>query len=124
MELVMLPRSFLLASAISLCVTAFTANADASFWYRHKIPGVVATDAAAPNHQPTLAGIPSAITVQTDATSMPFAGATVDDIDDDALTTTVLIEDPDGGVFATSGGFPDQGENGEVSCKERVFRSG
>src|SRR3546814_7287027 len=40
---------------------------------------------------------------------MPFAGATVDDIDDDALTTTVLIEDPDVGLFATSGGFTDQG---------------
>src|SRR3546814_16429281 len=105
MELVMLPRSFLLASAISLCVTAFTANADASFWYRHKIPGVVATDAAAPNHQPTLAGIPSAITVQTDATSMPFAGATVDDIDDDPLPPPDRLEAPIVGMFGTSGGF-------------------
>src|SRR3546814_16747082 len=109
MELVMLPRSFLLASAISLCVTAFTANADASFWYRHKIPCVVATDAAAPNHQPTLAGLPSAITVQTDATSMPFAGANVDDIYDDALTTHVLSAEHDVDMFATSGGSPVQG---------------
>lgn len=102
-------RATAAAILLALAIGAEAAPAEASFWYRHKMPGVSALDAVPHNNRPSILGAPSTLTVEVDATVTPFGGATVSDEDDDHLTATVIIVDPLVGTFSALGGFSDHG---------------
>lgn len=103
-------KHLLLGAIISFGVNLFVpAHASAEFWYRHPMPGVGSASPTSPNTAPILSGVLSSLSVEVGALINPFTSVVIADAEDDSLTVTITLDDPDKGTFSTLGGFSDRG---------------